>query len=142
MSHYEGLLYNVPLGQGYFYLRDADNHSKMVRVVNVSIGDVFLVGGQSNSVPHFQNYFSKWTNLSYAPSISYGTSWSALISEKSSYPYLASRIIDSQEVPVGIIVTGVGGTTIDEWLPNGDLYGTMISKTEFATGKMDKVKAF
>jgi len=139
-EYYVGSINDVSTGQGNLYLRNKDNNTQATVILDVGVGDVILVTGQSNAVPHFSNSYSSWTNISYRPTVISDGDWAELNTEASSYPYLASRIIDEENVPVGIVQTGYGGSQISRWIPGGDLYSRMIARVDGATGGLNKVK--
>ncbi len=108
-------------------------------VENVAIGDVWFCSGQSNMVwkvrqvplkdeyvasahqPRLR-YLSMDNVLSYQPQTQFKDKWKVItpesVTECSTIGYLfAKEIMETQNVPVGIIVSAWGGTPVRAWTP-------------------------
>ena len=93
-------------------------------VENVGMGDVFVIAGQSNSANHGEE---RQTTQSKMVTTFDGNAWrvandpqpGASGSSGSFAPAFGDALYKSTGVPVGIVATGVGATSVREWLPRG-----------------------
>lgn len=91
-------------------------------VAHVGVGEVFVIAGQSNSANHAQEKLSPKSDKVVAFD---GKSWKAANDPQSGasggggsfIPPFADAIAEKFNVPVGIVATGVGASSIREWLP-------------------------
>lgn len=106
-------------GQGTLEVRFTNATSVTASVGTVSIGDVFLIAGQSNAEGHGDNnqtYTASDTCTMYRAS-----AWSELADPTgprtfgSAYPPLATLLAADQSVPIAIINMAVASTAIDVW---------------------------
>ncbi len=133
-STFNGSLNNIPAGGWYdLQVRTIVNGSqKEITTINkIGIGDVFIVGGQSNSASHGESPINPtedrasvrtsltnntWQKLADPLPIASGTGgspWSRFVG-----PYVAAT-----NVPVGFVAFGEGGTPSNRWVPSAnDLY--------------------
>jgi pimeloyl-ACP methyl ester carboxylesterase len=93
-------------------------------VEHVGVGEVFVIAGQSNSANHGEErqqsksglaatfHQGKW-QLAHDPQPGASGGGGSFI------PSFADAMVERFEVPVGIIATGVGATSVREWLPRG-----------------------
>jgi hypothetical protein len=125
---YSGTLTNQDAGQGDLEVRFSDDHGTTAFVTPINIGDVFFIIGQSNAEGNGDDNQVVTSDLSGSMWQIGGTSWLELADPThlfgSPWPIVASYMMDSQDVPFGIIAAAVGGTGLNngEWLPGGAMY--------------------
>ena len=91
-------------------------------VAHVGVGEVFVIAGQSNSANHAEEKLSPKSDKVVAFD---GKSWKSANDPQpgasggggSFIPPFADAIAEQFNVPVGIVATGVGASSIREWLP-------------------------
>lgn len=96
-------------------------------VEHVGIGDVFVIAGQSNSANHGEE---KQKVNSRAVSTFDGKTWRVADDPQpgasgrggSFIPPFANEMLKKFGVPIGIVSTGVGATSVREWLPEGERF--------------------
>lgn len=135
-------------GQGLLEVRFANDTNVTDQVMDVSIGDVVIVAGQSNAVGQFQAAQSyshpslKAIMLSQGILRELSDPTHAQTSNGSVWPLLASLWMADQDVPVMFIMTAVNGTSLvsGEWSPPGGAqYSAMISA--YQTSGVNAVRA-
>jgi len=93
-------------------------------VEHVGIGEVFVIAGQSNSANHGEEKQVTRTGRIAAFD---GTKWQPANDPQpgasgrggSFLPPFGDALAERCKVPVGIVATGVGATSVREWLPRG-----------------------
>ena len=93
-------------------------------VEHVGVGEIFVVAGQSNSANYGEERQKTQTGLVAAFD---GTHWQiaddpqpGVGGAKGSFmPPFGDALVNQFHVPVGFIATGVGSTSVREWLPGG-----------------------
>lgn len=93
-------------------------------VAHVGIGEVFVIAGQSNSANHGEEKQQTKTGLVTTFD---GKSWRLANDPQpgasggggSFLPPFGDALAERLKVPVGIVSTGVGATSVREWLPAG-----------------------
>lgn len=115
-------------------------------VEHVGVGEVFVVAGQSNSANHGEERQKTRTGLVAA---CHNGRWQlandpqpgASGSGGSFIPPFGDAIAERFKVPVGIVATGVGATSVREWLPHGTRFPnppTLTGQvTRLATGEWE-----
>jgi len=95
-----------------------------VVVEHVGLGEIFVVAGQSNSANYDEEKQSTKTGLVVAFD---GTQWQLAHDpepgaggKKGSFmPAFGDEMAAQFHVPIGIVATGIGSTSVREWLPAG-----------------------
>lgn len=117
--------FNAPAGGWYrleVRLRNGNEMLASTNVAHVGIGEVFVIAGQSNSANHGQerqqpqtglvvNYHRGRWQLANDPQRGASGDGGSFI------PPFGDALAQRFHVPVGIIATGVGATSVREWLP-------------------------
>lgn len=96
----------------------------MVTIPHVGVGEVFVVAGQSNSANYGEGRQHPQSDRISAFD---GKSWKMAIDPQpgaggeggSFIPTLGDLLEARFQVPIGFVSTGVGGTSVREWLPAG-----------------------
>src|SRR5262249_21117010 len=118
---------NLPAG-GWYSLKirarreDAEVASDTVE--HVGVGEIFVVAGQSNSANYGEERQKTQSSLVAAFD---GTHWQlandpepgAGGTKGSFMPSFGDAMAEHFHVPVGFVATGVGSTSVREWLPGG-----------------------
>jgi hypothetical protein len=129
-------------------------------VEHVGIGEVFLIAGQSNSANHGERKQAPRTDRVVAFD---GLNWQiandpqpgASGKNGSFIPAFGDAIVERLNVPIGIVVCGIGATSVREWLPKDSRFpnpptlvgrveqtseGEWISKGEAFDGLAERLK--
>jgi len=117
----------VPAGGWYEFEFQALRGGKPVAttsVAHVGMGEVFVIAGQSNAGNHGEE---KLVTTSGRVASFSGTSWQlandpqpgASGSGGSFLPAFGDALVEKFGVPVGLVSTAAGGTSVREWLPAG-----------------------
>lgn len=138
----------APVGQGALDVRASGHPSLKATVANVSMGDLFLITGQSNAdgrgdkhivldpanpyvgVKYRRNAWSKGDDPS-ANDTDGGSPW----------PMVLNDLIPEQKVPMGFIAAAVGSTVVQEWRKGGRMYERMHKMVAAATDGTMRIKA-
>lgn len=118
---------DVPVGGWYRLdvrlLTDEQTVAEAV-VEHVGMGEVFVIAGQSNSGNYGSEKQSTKTGLVAAFS---GTNWQLAHDPQpgagggggSFMPAFGDQLAERLGMPIGIVATGIGATSVREWLPRG-----------------------
>lgn len=115
----------APTGAWYSVeVRALDQNAPFISssVAHVGVGEVFVIAGQSNSANHAEEKLKPKSDKIVAFD---GKNWKAANDPQpgasggggSFIPPFADAIAERFNVPVGIVATGVGASSIREWLP-------------------------
>jgi len=96
-------------------------------VEHVGIGEVFVIAGQSNSANHGEEKLAPKSGRVAAWT---GTRWQiandpqpgASGNRGSFIPAFGDRLVETLDVPIGIVACGIGATSVREWLPKGSTF--------------------
>ena len=104
-------------------------------VENVGVGEVFVGAGQSNSTNSGQERIQQTSGMVSAFS---GTTWQIANDPQpgthdnsgggSFWPAFGDAMYQKYHVPIGVAVTGHGGTSVNQWEPNGELFNWMMTR--------------
>ncbi len=104
-------------------------------VENVGVGEVFVGAGQSNSTNSGQERTQQTSGMVSAFS---GTTWQIANDPQpgthdnsgggSFWPAFGDAMYQKYHVPIGVAVTGHGGTSVSKWQPNGELFNWMMTR--------------
>lgn len=148
---FSGTLSGQAQGQGALEVRFTNDTSVSASAVNVGIGDIFVIAGQSNASGRgtsnqvyshatlkagiFKNNY-QWAQLADPTDSNTGqvdtVSQEGTAQGGSVWPLLATSFMADQAVPVSFVPTAKGGTPITDWLPGANhqdrttLYGSMV----------------
>ena len=140
------------VGQGRLELRVHGDRAIAATIEDVSVGDLFLIAGQSNAdgrgdkqvrlepanrylgVKFRHDAWSKGDDPS-ANDGEYGSPWPIVLND------LIPDLIPDQKLPMGFIAAAVGSTVVKEWRKGGRLYERMLKIVAAATDGSNRVKA-
>lgn len=140
---FSGTLTGQAQGQGTLTVRKKVTIAESATVLNVGIGDVFAVGGDSISDGRGTNA-QTYTHGSLKAARFVSGAWSELIDTGpgagSHWPILATRILADQGVPVAFIRTGVGSTDVsgsnNQWAKPNSAYSGMTTAATNSTASV------
>lgn len=120
----------LPVGAGGWYrlevrLKQGGKVLAQYRVEHVGVGEVFVVAGQSNSGNHGSE--KQQTKTGMVASFD-GSQWvlandpqpGASGGGGSFIPAFGDALHEKYHVPIGVAATGVGSTSVRQWLPKGE----------------------
>lgn len=106
-------------------------------VNHVGVGEVFVGAGQSNSTNYGEERLQPASGMVSAFS---GQHWQPAddpqpgandtSSGGSFWPAFGDAMYERYQVPIGVTVTGRGGTSVKSWQPGGELFQGMMSRIE------------
>ena len=121
---------DIPLPGGGWYsvevrIQEGEKPWVQKKVEHVGVGEVFLVAGQSNSANHGEGRLRPESDQVVAFD---GTHWKLAADPQpgasgdggSFIPAFGDALFRQLHVPIGIVATGAGGTSVREWLPKGE----------------------
>lgn len=130
----------LPCAAGGWYVVEvrAVNGSELVGHVvidNVGMGEVFVVAGQSNSTNSGEGRLTPATGMVASFG---GETWQPAddpqpgVHDKSQggscWPAFGDALYRKYRVPIGLAVTGHGGTSVTQWQPGSELYSWMLQR--------------
>ncbi|MDZ4288554.1 MAG: sialate O-acetylesterase, partial [Prosthecobacter sp.] len=118
---------SAPAGGWYRFEIKAWAQSKAIAEAateHVGVGEVFVVAGQSNSANHGEEKLSPQSGKVAAFN---GSKWQPANDPQpgasgnggSFLPVFGDAMVERFKVPVGFVATGVGATSVRDWLPSG-----------------------
>ena len=117
----------------------------------VSIGDIYVIAGQSNAAGWASTAYEPLNGLPYEMSLykrNVSTTWEKLRHPTSSsglgspWPITMSYLCQDHRVPIGLVTTAIGGAWLRQWLKgSGEYYQGMIETVKAATHGTMKVRA-
>ena len=138
----------APVGQGALEVRASGNPSLKATVDNVTVGDLFLITGQSNADGRGDKHIvldpaNPYVGVKYRRNAwSKGDDPSANDTDSGSpWPMVLNDLIPEQKVPMGFIAAAVGSTVVQEWREGGRLYARMRKIVAAATDGTMRIKA-
>jgi hypothetical protein len=112
-----------------------DKEVAHAEVANIGVGEVFVIAGQSNSTNYGEKRMEPTSGLA---STFDGNLWQPANDPQpgvhdhstggSPWPAFADAMVERYHVPIGIASTGHGGTSINAWLPDGELFHHTLSR--------------
>ena len=135
-------------GQGRLEVRSASHPDAVTSVEPVSVGDLFLVTGQSNadgrgSVNVTLADTNPFVGVKYR-----GDTWSRgddpsdnSGKHASPWPIVLDTLIPEQKIPIGFVQAAVGSTVVRQWRKEGQLYKRAMTLLHKATDGAMAVKA-
>jgi len=116
---------------------DGDKEVGQVSVERVGVGEVFITAGQSNAANWGKPRQTAQDDRVSAANVETGR-WQACADPQpgadggggSPWPAMGDLLAQRRDVPIGIISTGVGATSVAQWQPDG-LYGRIRSALKF-----------
>ena len=135
-----GAQFPLPAGGWYKLEVRALAHGEVVaetKVDDFGVGEVFVGAGQSNSTNCGQ-FRTKQTS-GMVSSFS-GSDWSLAddpqpgVADRSEggsfWPSFGDAMYERYHVPIGVATTGFGGTSVNQWQPDGDLFPWTMTRIE------------
>jgi hypothetical protein len=128
----------LPAG-GWYQVELRSRNGKQVHaqttVDHVGIGEVFVGAGQSNSTNCGQERIQQTSGMVSSFS---GSAWQLADDPQpgphdrstggSFWPAFGDAMYAQYRVPIGVAVTGHGGTSINQWQPGGELFNWMMTR--------------
>ena len=136
----QGFSANLPTSAGGWYKVEvralkAGQTVGQSSVENVGIGEVFVGAGQSNSTNSGEEHIQPTSGMVSAFS---GTNWQIANDPQpgthdrsgggSFWPAFGDAMYQKYHVPIGVAVTGHGGTSVNQWQPEGELFHWMLTR--------------
>ena len=128
----------IPAGGWYSLDVRAKNDGKVVaeqRIDRFGVGEVFVGAGQSNSTNSGE---FKTKQASGMVSSFGGEHWQIAddpqpgVADSSQggsfWPAFGDAMYEQYRVPIGVATTGFGGTSVNQWQPDGDLFRWMMTR--------------
>ena len=161
---FSGTLTAQPQGQGTCTVRFVDTPSTFIEALNVGIGDVFVIFGQSNAAGQCSACLTPFAEFPVSESLHAGLfrnnyAWREAFDpvddlpftdnstnpgngggSGSVWPLVASEFMGNLDVPIGYVINATGGTAIAAFLPGTDhfdrttLYGSMTYRARLCGG--------
>ncbi|MEO5712327.1 MAG: sialate O-acetylesterase [Luteolibacter sp.] len=134
---YSGTLTNVAAG-GWYQLEvrsvTGETPSNVSVVQKVGVGDIYVTCGQSNSANHGGPVYTPTDDRVSTRTSSSASTWRhgydpqplATGTGGSAWSRLGDQLVAAEQVPIGFVCVGVGGTQISQWIPGTTYYNTLL----------------
>jgi hypothetical protein len=141
---------NATVGNGTLTIRFSDNASISYNQVDIGVGDIFVISGQSNAEGRANNAQSLSSSNQYLATVYREDDVWKLANDPidtntdigSPFPFVANYIVQNQSTPVAFITTASGATSLLVWRKGAnDRYENMISQVREATNGTMRVKS-
>ncbi|HET6248733.1 MAG TPA: sialate O-acetylesterase, partial [Tepidisphaeraceae bacterium] len=117
--------------------KSGDKEIAKSEITNVGVGEVFVIAGQSNST----NYGEKRLEPASGMASTFdGSTWRPAADPQpgvhdnssggSPWAPFADAMVEHYHVPIGIASTGHGGTSVNAWMPDGELFRHTMGRIE------------
>ena len=141
--------FNASVGQGLLQVRFANDHSTIDSVSHVSIGDLFVIAGQSNAVGHGTTLNTldpadPFIATAYPESDAWRPAYDPIDTRNgqgSPWPQVADYITQNINIPIAYISTAYDGASIIDWQKGKVHYNFMITQISEATHGTMRVRA-
>jgi len=135
-GNYSGTLTDVPAGGWYqLEVRSVIDGSPSDAAVlgKVGVGDIFVTAGQSNSANFAANQAPQDDRISARTSTTNST-WTLATAPLpisnggggSVWTWLANKLIAAEDIPIGLVSLGIGGSPASSWTPGGGNYNNLL----------------
>jgi len=142
---------SAPVGQGTLVVRFKESPTTTASVDLVSIGDIYVIAGQSNAAGWASTAYNPLTDIPYELSMyrrNVSPNWDKLQHPTSAsgngapWPLVMSYLSKEHNMPIGIITTAIGGAWLKQWLKSSnEHYQGMIETVRKATNGTMKIRA-
>ena len=133
---YSGTLTDVPAG-GWYQLEVrcviGDTPSNAAVLGKVGVGDIYVTAGQSNAANFAANQAPQDDRISARTSTT-GSTWTLATAPLpisnggggSVWTWLANKLIAAEDIPIGLVSLGIGGSPASSWTPGGGNYNNLL----------------
>ena len=139
------------VGQGTLVVRFEESPAIIASVDLVSIGDIYVIAGQSNAAGSASIAYNPLDDIPYGLSMyrrNVSQTWEKLQHPTSAsgngapWPIVMSYLSKEHSMPVGIITAAIGGAWLKQWLKSSkEHYQGMMETVRKATNSTMKVRA-
>lgn len=135
-------------GQGPLEVRCTALPDAVATVSNISLGDVFVIAGQSNADGRGGHMVTLNADNPTIGSKFRAGAWSkgddpsdSAGKHASPWPIVLNTLIPEEKLPMGFIQTAVGSTVVKQWRKSGSMFSQMKKKVALATEGTMQIKA-
>lgn len=141
---------NASVGQFNLTLRLDRNDSISQSIPYVSVGELFVIAGQSNAVGQARNKsFTDPANPFRTAMFANNRGWFVLYNHTSVWPLVANQLTRNLSVPIAFVYAPLFSTPISSWRANGTSFNAqvgssfdnMVSTVRNATNGTNRVRA-